>query len=804
MISFFDNIKSTHCMQLDAEGLTAVLDSAELKRKAERIVSLLAEGKDSEASAVKASLPVVVLGQLYDEGSPRRKNGGKPTGLLMIDYDNCNTTDDAKQLMHSIKFKYLSDQKLQDIIVAAHYSPRMHGVHIWYRWIDGCHSYAECNERIAQMLSQPDYDESCKDNSRCSFLVPHEYFEIENFGAIDSNEAFAKMQEEQETPSLPPRGEGAKVTMSSAANSACQAGDLPTPLGGESGRSSYPSEYEGISYDVLISALTAECAPKSKIDSEGNVLEGARDNTFFKMACLLRYICDNNAEWIEALAPEWAHRLDDEQPGRLRELCRNACKRNLAFSFPPSLQKVLDSLTHASDSENAAEGAREAEEAHQRACIEKLDELAEERARFLRFPEKLPPIFQECCDAVKPEWKPAVVLTLLPAVGTICSKLRSKYLDSRMHSPSFQTVIEAPMGAGKQNMTDYTDMILEPLTRLDEIGNNQINMYNAELVKANNAKSLSDKPNPIVRGMIGRFTEAGLNDVLDTSHGLHIWSGVSEIDQVVGVWRDLSYILRLAYDNAMYARTIQSPRQHRGGRRLYMNTFLCGTPAAVNRMYTDPEDGLVSRTMFFKLMYETPDMPVNNVSPPQLKKIRTICQRLHQQYCVGENGEVASEQTVNLQYVNNHLEQWLQRKHIDATTYGSEALERFRRRDGLNGFRAAMVATAIYSVSRKKITEADKEVITGFAEWVADYSLMMHDYKFGKDFNAILEQSQATDIQKKTPVLDRLPGTFTLAEAYRAFSGHKEVTVRKLLSRLVSDKLLVNVERGVYSKVKVA
>jgi len=52
------------------------------------------------------------------------------------------------------------------------------------------------------------------------------------------------------------------------------------------------------------------------------------------------------------------------------------------------------------------------------------------------------------------------------------------------------------------------------------------------------------------------------------------------------------------------------------------------------------------------------------------------------------------------------------------------------------------------------------------------------------------------------PILDKLPGTFTLAEAYRAFTGQKEATVRKVLGRLVSDKLLVIVERGVYSKIK--
>lgn len=786
--SYFDSIKSRQCQQVTVEQLIDKLKTPYIKNVASGVLKLLDEGKEDEASKLKSSLPVIVLGQLYEDGKPRSKDGGQPTGLLMIDYDDCKTVEEAKQLMQHIKEKWLSDILLRDIIVAAHYSPRMHGVHIWYRWIDGCHSYAECNERIAKLLERPDYDEACKDNSRCSFLVPIEYFEIQNWDAMAKNEEYAKLQALQEDNSSTPPPRQQKVVLKKDEEPLQPSKD-------------FPQEYDGIKYDVITSALTKKCAPPSKIDAEGNVLEGARDNTYFKVACLLRYLTDNNAEWLYSLAPSWAHDLGES---RLMELCKNACKRNLSFSYPRTLVSVLDSFKQGDKAAEANKRKEQEEEDQQKFAVEEMQSIDESLQKFLIFPKKLPPIFQEFCDGVKPEWKAAVVMTLLPTLGTLMSKVRAKYIDKRFHSTSFQTVIEAKMASGKQNYADIADFILTPITMMDLEGNTQLNLYNQEVEKANNSKSISSPPDVCVRKMIGKFTEAGLNDVLNTSKGLHIWSGVSEIDEVASVWKELSYILRLAYDNSGYGRTLQSRKQFRGERKLYLNTFLCGTPRAIARVYNDPEDGLVSRTIFYKHMVETPGVPITKVSQQQMNKMLKLLQKIHDKYTINPDGVVANETRIDLDYVNRHLQKWLDNKSLEATKYASESLERFRRRDACNGFRAAMVAHIVYINSNRngKVSEADKKVIREFAEWVAEYSLMMHDYKFGGELNQILAEDAMQHGTKKVEVLSLLPNMFTLAEAYRTLKHHTPSSVRGLLTRLAAKNLIVQEERGVYSKVK--
>jgi len=804
LYSYFDSIKSKSCTPITVEQLIDRVKQDDIKSICTQILSSLEKGEEKDASRLKANLPVIVLGQLYEEGKPRSKNGGKPTGMLMIDYDDCPTREDAEALMLKIKEKWLSDLYLQDIIVAAHYSPRMHGIHIWYRWIDGCSSYEECNARLAQLLECPDYDQACKDNSRCSFLVPYDYFQILNMEAMQNNEAFAELQLNQEGAPRPPKGACMHAAIASNSNPTTPNQPDGRPLGGMGGsRGSggpYPSDYSGVPYSQIISDLTFRIAPPTKLDADGNVLEGARDDTFFKMMVFLRYICDNNPNWLYSLAPDWALELDVENPGRVMEICRNACARNRSFTYPKTLRELLDSYKQSEEAEAEAESALQQAELQQQQCIDHMQTVEESKQKFLKFPAVLPPIFQEFCDAVKPEWKAAVVATLLPTLGTILSKARAQYLDGRFHSPSFQSVIEAPMGAGKSNLTDIAEIILEPLKAKDLEGNTQINIYNAATVKSNNSSKLGDVPDVCVRSMIGSFTEAGLNDTLNFSKGLHIWCGVNEIDQVASVWKQLSYILRLAFDNARYGRTIQSPRQFRGERPLFLNTFLCGTPNAVARVYDDPEDGLVSRTIFFKLLFETPDMPLTEVTKEQLTRVRTICKALHDKYTINDNDVIALETNITMQYLNNHMEKWLQRKLEDSIKYGNQAIDRFRRRDAVIGFRAGLVAHCIYLASKKKMTEKERKVVKQFAEWVADYALMMHDYKFGKRLDEALGREGFDGEEKKVPILDRLPDTFTLAEAYAAFPNRREGTVRVMLSRLVSSKQLVSIDKAVYSK----
>ncbi len=829
--SYFSNIRSKQCRQVSVAELFELIKLPALKMICDGIAEAVSKNDDGEANRLKATLPVIVLNELYDQNAPRKKGTGKPTGLVMIDYDNCKDADELQALKEKVVQLALSHPQLKDLIVAAHVSPRQHGVHVWYRWIDGCHDIKECHKKFAEMADLPDYDEGCNDSSRCSYLVDSSRFFVQNWGAMEHNEEYAELQKKltkngRNSEQHEPRAIAQSLPMADSDSGNTPVADgvgsndpakrveadplCPSDISPSMGRSlpdgsplpiegegqgervrSFPTTYEGIEYSQIFKELTLKCCPASKIDQEGNVLEGARDNTLFKVVVLFRYICDNKPDWIEQYLPDWAKGLDADKPGRCRELIESACFRSMTFTTPRTLASVLKALKQ-------GEQTAETEAEKQENAVKELTSIEESQKKFFEVPAELPPVFQEYVNAFPFAWKPAAILALLPMLGTIMSRIRGVYLDHRMHSPSFQTVVEAKFGRGKGNITDMARVVLEPLVEADEIGNTQLNQYNKLVEKANGTEKLPDKPDVCVRKITGDFTVAGFEEILNTSKGLHIWCGTSEIDEVRKVWAAVSHILRKAYDNDMYGRSLQSTKTFRGERPIFFNTLLCGTSRAVKRCYTDPEDGLVSRTMFFKLMRDDKEMPVVRMNVSTKNRLSQLLHQLHDTYSLSPDGTPVLEKRFDMEFVNRSLRKWLNNQYDKSVVTGNEARDSFRRRDAVNGFRAGLVAVAIYNCMGRKIGKREQTIVNNFAKWVASYSLEMHLLKYGNALNQANAEEET--VNKDCNVLSVLPSNFTLSEAYRTFSGMSQSGVRVMLHRLVSAGYLESEQRGVYSK----
>lgn len=795
--SYFASIKSKQCRQLSVAELLDTLRVPSLKLMADGIKDALQRGDETAANNLKSQLPVVVLNELYKQNAPRKQGSGQLTGIVMIDYDNCESEEQLDALCGHIQNVALAHPILKDYIVAAHISPRRHGVHVWYKWLPDCHDIKECHAKFANLANLPDYDEGCNDSSRCSYVVPLDYFFVQCWSAMEHCEPSAELQK-----SLTKNGNNIKPNERTATTDAVDLGNVtgdggsysPAVAGVDVGpKVERPTKYEGIEYERIFKELVIKCAPASKLDDNGNVMQGARDNTLFKVVCLFRYICENNPDWVCEYLPNWALDLDKEQPGRCRKLVESACSRGLSFTTPRTLAMTIASLKESEENEQKSD-------TEQQSYVKELDNIEAGMRKFFELPAELPPVFKEITASFPFAWKPAAVLSLLPMLGTIMSRIRGTYLDKRVHSPSFQTVIEAKFGRGKGNITDLAKMVLEPLEIADEVGNNELNIYNAAVEKSNGTEKLPDKPDVCVRKITGDFTVAGFEEVLNTSKGLHIWCGTSEIDEVRKIWAAVSHILRKAYDNDMYGRSLQSTKTFRGERPVYFNTLLCGTSRAINRCYADPEDGLVSRTLFFKLMLDDEHMPVVKMQTSTRNRLNALVKKLHDSYSLSPEGKPVPESFFCLDFVNKALKAWLGKQYQESVRTGNSARDSFRRRDAVNGFRAALVATAIYSCMGVKLKDKEKKVITNFALWVANYGIEMHLLKYGKMLNRYESEDAGEDVTPAVDILQQFPKTFTIREAYRILSGRSENAVRIILSRLLASGYLVSEERGLYSK----
>ena len=794
--SYFASIKSKQCRQLSVAELLDTLRVPALKMMADGIKDALQRGDETAANNLKSQLPVIVLNELYKQNAPRKQGSGQVTGIVMIDYDYCENEEQLDALCSEVVKLASTHPVLKEYIVAAHISPRRHGVHVWYKWLPDCHNIKECHAKFANLANLPNYDEGCNDSSRCSYVVPFDYFFVHNWSAMEHCEPSAELQK-----SLTKNGNNIEPNERTATTDAVDLGNVtgdgasasPAVAGVDMGpKVNHPTKYEGIDYERIFRELTIRCAPKSKLDADGNVLEGARDNTLFKVVVLFRYICDNKPDWILEYMPQWAKGLDDEKPGRCKELVTAACSRPMTFTLPKTLANTLNALKQGeSDSETEAE--------LQAKAVKELEGIEQNKVKFLTIPAELPPIFQEVATAFPLAWKPAAVLSLLPMLGTIMSRVRGEYLDKRMHSPSFQMVIEAKFGRGKGNIMDLAKMVLEPLVEADEVGNAQLNAYNLTVEKSNGTEKLPDKPDVCVRKITGDFTVAGFEEVLNTSKGLHIWCGTSEIDEVRKIWPAVSHILRKAYDNDLYGRSLQSTKTYRGERPVYFNILLCGTTRAVNRCYADPEDGLVSRTMFFKLLLDDEKMPVVRMMASTKNRLSILFHNLHDQFSLSPDGTPVLPVEFDMTAVNKTIHRWLKEQYKKSVLTGDEARDSFRRRDAVNGFRAGLVATAIYRCMGRRIGPKERKIINDFAVWVATYALDMHLLKYGRELNRINDDTEL-NMEPAHEVLSQLPDKFTLREAYRTFSGISEAGVRVMLSRLRAAGYITSEERGFYSK----
>ncbi len=799
--SIFSNVKSQGCHQVSVAELLERISTNDLKDKCAAIQAHILQGEEKEANQLKNGLPAIVVSELYKEGAPRKAGTGEATGLVMIDYDNCKTEEELELLQSAIAKLAVSHPVLKDLIVAAHISPRRHGVHVWFRWIEGCKTIEECQAKFAEMAQLPDYDKCAKDSSRCSFLVHKSMFFVQNWGAMERNESYAKVQmtltqEKKNGKSVKSNGAGGvgANTIAGGAGSA-DSGDSPDKPVNE-GLKDYPELFQGVKHSEIFKELTRLCAPAGMVDEEGNVQMGARNSTLMSVLRLFRYTCDNNPDWIESCLPEWALALEEEDEGVCRKMVERVCGFNVSPQLPTTLRKALAKLTKDKEDEGLSD-----EELQMRYSKE-LEEIEEEKKKFFRIPQVLPPVFKEFAEAFPFEWRPGALLCLLPPLGTVMSRIRARYLDGRLHSPSFQTVAEAKFGSGKGNITEMARFIVEPLTEADLVGNEKMNEYNAQVERANGSERLPEKPDVCVRKITGDFTVAGFEETLTTSKGLHIWCSTSEIDEVKKVWNAVSYILRKAYDNDFYGRSLQSTKTFRGERQVFFNTLLCGTKRAIDRCYSDPEDGLVSRTMFFKLMKYEEKMPIVKMATKTRERLAEFVKKVHDAYSLDGDGMVVQPKVFDLDYVNRVIKKWLAEKYDESILTANPAIDSFRRRDAVNGFRAGMVAHVLFETRYGKVTDKHKDIVKTFALWVAEYSLQMHLLKFGRKINKIEAETFDDASEKTRMVLDMLPAQFSLAQAYTTFSHQTQASVRGMLGRLADAGHIIREERGFYSKSK--
>lgn len=264
-----NSVKSQQVQECTAEMLREAMDSplvaqvcAEIKDawEQEKRGEITLEEFEEKKGRLKKQLPILTPHATFKNG--RRLNADAvPSGLSMYDLDHI---PDPEGRWHEIE-----PRKEELGIVMAHITPSAEGLRLLFVIPDG-KTLADAQRWMAEQLGDQKYDECVKDYARCSFIVPREYM-------LYINEADL-FKEREVAPS--------NVSRVSQEQQPSEPNKQETPH--------FKRELE---YPELVSVLEDQLG--------GIPTHGSRNNFIFTMACHLRYVCNDDPEWIAQVLPTY-------------------------------------------------------------------------------------------------------------------------------------------------------------------------------------------------------------------------------------------------------------------------------------------------------------------------------------------------------------------------------------------------------------------------------------------------------------------------------------------------------------------
>ena len=731
-IEIFENVKYNKGQLCTAELFQRLTDSAQVRECAKKLIGDISQG---DKQIIKAKmLPVITWQASYVDDKRSNKNA-IPSGLYMLDIDHC------EDRMQEIITKAKGMQEELDIVYIGR-SISGTGIRIVAECQPQFSSIKECQEWLSAMLGV-EYDAACKDWARASYLVPYEY--IHYFDAtIFEREPKCKYENAE-----------CKVQ-----NAKCKVNSEPDN-----------SELNSSEPCTLNSELTFRGIPYSEIIAQyweltgGVPEEGYRNTGLYKLAFALRYICDFNEEMVRKVIPTLG--LPENE---IAQLVHNACVASRGGDMPRVLKDSIEMLQQLKLFDEQSAQAEDMPEVEQFADVFTASEVPE-----------LPPIFREWYDIAPEDFKLAVVLTMLPFLGTVGSRLRATYFNGEVHSPSFICCVEAPQANGKSFVRRLDNGILAQIKEHDREEREKERTWKearkaerdarVKLSKQEVAEMMAEKPESMIRYVAATISVTELLKKMVNAKGLHVMAVSEEIDTVHKAMKrgfsDFSDLLRKAFDNAEHGQDYASEQSWSGIVQLFFNTVYCGTPKAVRRFFPDVEDGMISRVIFVTFPDQAyKPVPVwGEFSKRQQETINYHLNRLNMVSLV--DGEVQKEHFMKMDFMVKEMRRWCNAQQKMAATNKDLTRDTFCRRSAVIGFRAAMLAFFLWeenlnsSVVRAKVKK--------FGVWVANCCLRQFLLRFN------LGEEKLSTIPFK-PVLDALPDEFDDKQLLAALSANSLTT----------------------------
>ena len=518
--------------------------------------------------------------------------------------------------------------------------------------------------------------------------------------------------------------------------------------------------YDGVPYEEIVKALVELMG--------GAPAHGNRNNFIFREACLLRYICNSEAEWIKQVIL-----IFGEDEAKAFATVESACKTNQSPVMPQLVSQ-------------AVETARKRFFAQQ--ATEKAGIYADVPPEM---PARLPRLIKLLTSKVPADFKPAVAQAVFPPLAAHLKGVHFRYIDNQVHEAAVMNLLVAPMSSGKSLVNGPIDCITEDLAQLDKISRDKEQEWKDEVNTMGDNKKKPVRPEGIcIRIVSPDLTRAAYIQRLDDAQragDAYLYCKMDEVD-MLKKFNDPSQLIRLCWDNSEDGQERVGSKSVTARVKTRFNWNASSTIAVTQKFFSLREvaDGAVSRLCLSTIVRPdfAPRPVVGEYDGMFRAQLRPFIDCLN-----GAHGRVDCKKARQLA---ERLEQEVMET---AQLADNKAYAEFAKRALANGYRKAMV---LYLANGEKWEKS----IEDFVEWSVKYDLWCKMRFFGLQMQeAIDSDHRMVSHTGPSNLLAFVPDTFSLVEIQAVYQMQgKKGKLSSLLAMWVKRGHISKNADGTYSK----
>ena len=523
----------------------------------------------------------------------------------------------------------------------------------------------------------------------------------------------------------------------------------------------YEQTYEGIPYEEIVKELAAQIGP--------DPAHGNRNNFIYREALYLRYICNNDPEWIKQVILTYG---EDEQK---------------AFAAVDSACKVAQSAVMPEKVKVAIELARKNYLAKQ--ATEKAGIYADVPPQM---PAKLPKLIKLLTSKVPADFKAPVAMAVFPPLAAHLKGVSFRYIDNQVHEAAMMNLLVAPMSSGKSAVNGPIDSIIEDLVQMDKVNRQKEQEWKDEVNTMGDNKKKPVRPEDIcIRIVSPDLTRAAYIQRLDDAQkagDAYLYCKMDEVD-MLKKFNDPSQLIRLCWDNSEDGQERVGTKSVTARVKTRFNWNASSTIAVTQKFFSVREvaDGAVSRLSLATIFLpEFAPCPVVGNYDAQFKS--QLAPYIHQL-----NAASGSKECRKVRQLIERLGSELM--ELAQLAYNKPYAE-FAKRSLANGFRRAMV---LYLANGEKWEKA----IEDFIVWSVKYDLWCKMRFFGNQMQEAIDADNRSIYHASgvSNLLLFVHDTFDKAEIQEVCMVHGTKTkLAILLCNWKKRGFIVKNEDGTFSK----